>query len=407
METQTRTHIYDALLHNNYRSELRLDPNRLYSSSLRLGNLGVDNEAHDLKYNSLSGVYSLIRNIYLMNNSDILDQLYDAHHFLAFNTSVSNENANNFSLWSHFNGNNNAFNVGANHFGDGYLGDGLEEQKIQVLPAMKTSSTLTGHLNLQRCFNVLSQLPNGILDTSVFSNVRIVIEWRDRNEWASCFQGDVNGKLLLMNIKMPQLYADEILSPVNVPKSYNAQFLTFELDRIYASGGVAGNKVETKQRSNGMSNKYLERVLIMNIKPDKLTSNDVEDAVKCDGSTAFQDELINVVVDGHSMIDFLGCDTESRKLGILTDCFGDVCMPVGANKVSLTNKDNLFRDQAKFLVGKMSFFGCFIRNNVSEFIVQHSRTLTEEEHDPFWLYIFGQVGKVLSVQNGNYTIAYL
>ena len=131
METQTRTHIYDALLHNNYRSELRLDPNRLYSSSLRLGNLGVDNEAHDLKYNSLSGVYSLIRNIYLMNNSDILDQLYDAHHFLAFNTSVSNENANNFSLWSHFNGNNNAFNVGANHFGDGYLGDGIEEQKIQ------------------------------------------------------------------------------------------------------------------------------------------------------------------------------------------------------------------------------------------------------------------------------------
>ena len=122
---------------------------------------------------------------------------------------------------------------------------------------------------------------------------------------------------------------------------------------------------------------------------------------------SFQDELINVVIDGHSMIDFLGCDTESRKLGILTDCFGDVCMPVGANKVSLTNKDNLFRDQAKFLVGKMSFFGCFIRNNVSEFIVQHSRTLTAEENEPFWLYIFGQVGKVLSVQNGNYTVAYL
>ena len=139
----------------------------------------------------------------------------------------------------------------------------------------------------------------------------------------------------------------------------------------------------------------------------KLTSNDAEDAVKCDGSTAFQDELINVVVDGRPVIDFLGCDSDARKLGILTDCFGDVCMPVGANKVSLTNKDDLFRDQCKFLVGKMSYFGSFIRNNVSEFIIQHSRTLTEEEHDPFWLYIFGQVGKVLSVQNGNYTVAYL
>ena len=74
----TRTHIFDAVYHSNDRSELRLDPGRIYSSNLRLGNLGV-NATMAMNYNPISGVYSLIKNIYLMNNTDIIDQLLDAH----------------------------------------------------------------------------------------------------------------------------------------------------------------------------------------------------------------------------------------------------------------------------------------------------------------------------------------
>jgi hypothetical protein len=402
MEVQTRTHIYDAISHNNYRSELRLDPNRIYSASLRLGQLGVK-DVDDLKYNALSGVYSLIRNIYLMNNSDVLDQLYEAHNFLAFNTSVQNENANNFSLWNHLNGNSNAYTVGYKHTG----GDGINENKIAVLPSLKWSDILQGHLNLQRCFNVLQQLPNGMLDTGVFSNLRIVIEWRDRAEWPSCFQGDVANAIANMSILQPQLYADEVLNPPEMPKSYRNQFLTFELDRIYCLGGADGATVQTKQRCNAFTGKYVERVFLMNVKPDTLTSNSDTDAIKCDGSTAFKNELINVVVDGHTVIDFPGCDTTARKLGILTDCIGDVCLPVGANKDGLLNVEDLYRDEARQLVGKMSFFACFVRNYSSELMVHHQRTLTADEHSPFWLYVIGQVGKQLEVSSGAYLVSYI
>ena len=215
----TRTHIIDAISHSNNRSELRLDPGRVYSASLRLGNLGVSGVNGKL-YNALGGVYSLIKNIYLMNNSDILDQLYEAHNFLAFSTSVSNENANNFSLWSHLNGNNNSYSIGHDHD----EGDFVKENKVVVLPVLKNSLTLNGLLNLKRCFNLLSQFPDDMLDTSVFPNIRIVIEWRDRNEWASCFQGDTTGALATMNVLQPQLFADEVLNPPKMPEKYSLQF---------------------------------------------------------------------------------------------------------------------------------------------------------------------------------------
>ena len=400
----TRTHIIDAISHSNNRSELRLDPGRVYSASLRLGNLGVSGVNGKL-YNALGGVYSLIKNIYLMNNSDILDQLYEAHNFLAFSTSVSNENANNFSLWSHLNGNNNSYSIGHDHD----EGDFVKENKVVVLPVLKNSLTLNGLLNLKRCFNLLSQFPDDMLDTSVFPNIHIVIEWRDRNEWASCFQGDTTGALATMNVLQPQLFADEVLNPPKMPEKYSLQFLTVELDRVYANGGVNGTVVQTKQRCNNFTDKYIERLLLINMKPNTLSSNSVDDAVKCDGSTAFKNEVINVVADGHSVLDFPYCNSDARKMGLLTDCFGDVCVPLSSNKYveDITNKDDLYRDQAKNLVGKMSFFGCFVRNKVSELLVNHERLCTALENSAFWLYVLGQVGKQLVVNGNSYSMGYI
>ena len=402
MNAQTRTHIYDAVVHSNERSELRLDPMRLYSAELRLGQLKVANVLNR-RFNAVSGVYSLIKNIYLMNNSDILDQLYEAHNYLAFNTSVQAENANNYSFMNHLNGNNNSYVVGSDHV----QGDGVQEKKIMLLEPLETPETLSGYLNLKRCFNILSQLPGGMIDTNVFKNVSIVIEWRDRGEWKSCFEEDIEAAADTMQIVAPQLFADEILSPVDMPKSYKAQFLTFELDKFYCLGGVVNQQIQTKARCNAFTGKYIERILLSNIDPTSFTSAGKGDYVKCDGSRAYKDELINIVVDGDTVLDFLGCDTPARKLGILTDCFGDVCIPVGSNLSELTNADDLLHSTTQTMRGKLSFFGCFVRNRATEVYVHHQRTCTASERSPFWLYVLGQVGKELQVDGGGYNVAYL
>ncbi len=399
---QTRTQIIDPVVHTLTRSELRLDPMRVYSSNIRLGNLkvsGVDN----LKYNSLSGVYSLIQNIYLMNNSDTIDQLFDAHHFLAFNACVQNGNANNFSVWSHLNGNTNSFNIGLSRA----EGDGADDRRVSHLPAMKSSTTLDGLLFLKRCFNVLSNLPDELLDTNVFSNLRVVIEWKTGDGLRACFQGNTTNLLGLLVINPPQLFADEVLSPPEMPKAYKVQYTTIELDKIYCKGGANNAVVQTKQRCNAFNGKYIERLLLMNVDPASLTSNVATDLVKCDGSMALLGERIQLMVDGTTLLDFNGCDTSARKLGMTIDCFGDLCLPLGANAVAITNSADLFRLNSVNMIGEMSYFGCYVRQVVSELDIEHTRTCVANANTPFWLFVHGQVVKTLSVANGSYVVAYI
>jgi hypothetical protein len=402
MEFQTRTQIVDAIYHSNSRSELRLDPQRVFLNNVRLGNLGVDG-VDGLVYNAISGVYSLIRNIYLMNNNEQIDALFEAHHYLGFNTTVTNENGNNFSLVHHLNGNNNSYGIGDTH----QLGDGMSENKIKVLPALKGAVTLNGMLNLQRCFPVLALLPNGLLDTGIFKNLRVVIEWRPVDEWASCFQGPTTTNLVDLQIKRPQLFVDEVLNAPTLPSSYAPiEFLSWELDRAVCPGGTAGDVKQTKVRLNNFKNKFVDKLLLINVKPSDYLSN-ANNSVKCDGSLAYKKETIQIVKDGMNLIKFNGVDSPARKLGLTCDCMGDLCLPFGSHFQDIDNSDNFMTESVERLIGKMSYLAVWVRDMVTELDVEHTRTVDANNTVSWFLLVLGQVRKVLTVKDGTFSVRYL
>jgi len=66
----------------NFRTEFRLHPDTVYLTNWRLINVGVDGE--DSEYHGVLGVESCIKNIYLYDGNQLLDQIIDAPRVRTF-----------------------------------------------------------------------------------------------------------------------------------------------------------------------------------------------------------------------------------------------------------------------------------------------------------------------------------
>ena len=82
---QVKTNILNTVYHNNQRTVFRLPP-KVMLSNLRLADLGcrVTSSIGDVRYPALSGSYSIIKNLYLWSDNELIDQCRDAHRWLAF-----------------------------------------------------------------------------------------------------------------------------------------------------------------------------------------------------------------------------------------------------------------------------------------------------------------------------------
>jgi hypothetical protein len=422
----TKTSIIDASSHSNSRSEIRLDPDRLYTGNIRLGNLGcVTNQSY--YYTQTSGIYSLIQNIYLYDGKQLLDQLPEAHHLLAFRTLAqedpkNNRNGFNFNVGQYLSGTTNSYRLETDTVGipPGYgvvaESNSNVPKRVQLMArevntTNSSATTSQGWLNLQQHFKFLSSMMYQVggqsmplVDTSVFRNLRVIIEWRSSAELHSCFQGATAG--ITANMLQPQLYCDEIIGEMNLPKSMSFIYNAYELDKVNCNGSVGATTINTKARSNAYNGKYLQRLLWMNVDPAKLTDANAgnNDGVKCDGSMAMN-EVIQLLVNGQTLFDFNGIDTNARKLAFLTGAWGSMNIPVGSNLTSLTRSSDLLDKSVQNLVGKLSYGGALVNQRVTELQVEHSRVVTGASN-AFTIYLIGEVPKQLVMNNGSYTVSY-
>ena len=345
---QTKTNVIDAVYHSNSRSELRIDPMRVYTGNIRLGNLGctITNPNQQFYYNQVSGIYSLIQNIYLYDGTTLLDQITEAHHLLGFRTlaqeeTKNNRNGFNFNVGQRLSGTTNSYSIKYDTVGIPNGGNVEESYSNtpkrvrlmtrEVQATTDADTTAKGWMNLQQHFGFLKSMMYTIggeamplIDTSIFKSLRLVIEWRSTSELRSCFQGNTTDALTV-TILQPQLYCDEVMSDLPLPKSLSFNFNAYELDKVNCSGSTGAGSVYTKARSNAFNGKILQRLLTMNINPEKLTdaNGTNDDAVKCDGSMAMN-EVLQLTVNGETLFDFNGIDTEASKLAFLSDAWGDV-----------------------------------------------------------------------------------
>ena len=423
-----KTSVIDPISHSNQRSELRLESGRVYKGSLRLGNLGctITNPANtSYLYNTASGVLSLIQNIYLYDGTQLLEQLLDAHHMFAFRNlknslNAKNKNAYNFNINQQLIGLTNSYDIEADPRDLESRPKRVEmiDNAIHTVADDDPDTTFKGWVDLLTHFNFLKNMVYSqdgqqlqLLDTNVFKNFRIIIEWRSAAELVSCFQGTTTA--LRANILPPELYCDELVG-LSLPKNLSFQYDVYELDKLVCVGRANAGDVFTKSRLNGFNGKYLKRLLMANIEPASLTNADAGavDGIKCDGSKWFNGEILQLYVNGESLFDFNGIDSAARKACILGDSWGTLNLPllsynVVPNPVFVSNLDKIVTKTVFNLMGRMNFGGCLVQQRISEFVVEHKRIVAAAA-DPFLMYLFGEIAKQISMDgNGSYTISYV
>ncbi len=408
----SRLNIIDAISHSNSRSELRFDPNKVYSGNVMLGNLGctITNPARSLLYNANSGVLALIQNIYLYDGTQLLDQLTDAHHILAFRN-VQAANGYNENIGQQLIATNRAYDVQQDPY------DIKNVPKIVDVVTLDPGSAATqdpnttfkGFVNLQNIFNCLKQMAYKfenetvqLVDTNVFQSLRVIIEWRSSAELNSAFQGTTTG--LAVTILQPQLFLEEV--EASPPQSLSFNYLVYELDKVNCNSAAGAGTIQTKQRVNAFNTKFVSKLLLMNVDPTKLTDDNVgnDDAVKCDSSLVQPNEIIQMYLNGKALFDFNGMNTHGRKLNFVTDAWGALSIPE-CSYLQVARPSELLTPQAAQLAGKMSYGGVLLNDRVTELNVDYSRTVTGAAA-AFLLFVWGEVVKNINIKNGVYSVSY-
>jgi len=420
---QVKTDIIESIYHSQNMSELRLNTGRVYTANLRLGNLGCVSDSETLKlYNSSSGVYSLIKNIYLYDGNQLLDQILDAHHLFAFRNLLNkgiakNINAYNYNIGQQLVGLSNAYQDIKDSTDTDLTPELNYVEQIPVdskcFVTNDKDTTFKGWMNLENQFSFLRSLiysENGqqmqYVDTNVFRNFRIVIEWRSTAELNSCFQGTTTN--IKFNILSPQLYCDEVIG-LSLPQQLTSSYLVYEVDKMYCPPTVAQVASMTKARLNAFNGKNLQKILMMNIEPTQLKDDDPDnrDIIKCDGSVAYENEVLQLVVNGKTLFDFNGIDSDARKLIITTDTWGDLNIPLGSYNSTISDNDSENLDAASTsLLGRISYVGCQVQQRIVDFTVEHSRTSQYNDKPSMFIYVWGEVVKQIQISGGQYVISY-
>ena len=149
----------DPIHHSKQRSEFHLDPNLMYVSNMRLLNLGVVLKSGVVVavYNLLGGAVSVIKNIYLYDGRQVLDQITNHAEWMSFvHYNQSNSQAIELTRNLHRNTMGFVYNRDA--------GETIDEETL-LAPVLPKISTID--------VNILSLIFSDNILTSFFNYVNI------------------------------------------------------------------------------------------------------------------------------------------------------------------------------------------------------------------------------------------
>ena len=117
------------------------------------------------------------------------------------------------------------------------------------------------------------------------------------------------------------------------------------------------------------------------------------------------EEKVNFVINGKQILPYDGIDAPNKKLQYLTDAWGVVNTMPGDNVPNFDvakAKAIVDRDAVNFL---NDYVGLTINASVSDLIFKYERTPDDAANIvPMNLMVYGQVNKVVSIDNGEYNI---
>ncbi len=427
--TNLRTQYLNARTHiTNRRTEFRFDKNTLYQTNLRLINLGLKKAGGTGVYNSGAGILGTLQNVRLMDGSRELSSLRNAPAYLGFkNINATHEKVQNIHDVLHKS--KASFQLD----GGGDLEDPVDSSN--QIPQDTFDPKQNGYIDLRLVLPLLTALP--ALDTSVFKNLRIVIEYATLTVFASRNKTDV------LTLSEPTLVADEVIGDKKMKVLKSAMqggvvwseiehdlFTVPEAPQPAGGGGQSELVQSISAVVNGFDNKYVSRVLV--VKQPNNKSFDYDTNIdRGNGniqSRAQFKEKLNVRHKGSNLFNGDGLENVGFRQMLLSETFGDVCVPPFGASTSIgldpnggqalhvsgqLQVINVGAAQKKaHRIGQYDYLGFQMEDVVRQLQFSYERTALKTDAVnvdnvmALDVHLYAEVRKSLTFTSGNYDVSY-
>jgi len=392
----------------------KFDANSYYYPNLRISNLACD--VAGKSYSKSAGVFSMIKNIRLMDGKQILCSMRDANFYMSFKNLLTK---NSF---------NQSYERKLKLHALGYE----YSSKSQIVSDEEKNTTerpAGGYVHLMDMFDMLSKV--GILNTHIFQNLRLEIE----------FEKDLT-KILTNNsaaapAKQPILVVDRLRDEAMALKIQGQAFQggleydDVELDSFDIAQSALDTTVQkVSKKVQGFDNKYVSRVVMM--------KNPVGSAIVLNGndilgygpysSFSQQAEKLQIRCNGSNLYPADGLSGPNSVIAHTSDVWGSLNIVHADHQVSVGNDKSqnnsvhkyymraLANSKQNSIVGESSYFGSRIEDRVVDLQFEYERQpLAGNDQDgkarmsqQLLARIFGEVRKTLVVDNkGNYKVLYV
>lgn len=394
------THTIEPTFHTNSRTEFRINKEGLYFTNWRLVDVGAKlNSVLVTKNFSLSNGNWPIKTMYLMDGSTELSRLVNKEWMGWINTLSKNVDTTNIK-----------------DLNGVFFGWTLKLKDDGVLPSPETTTnypnsasrisndedeTPHSYFELRKLLPFLKNMM--FLHTSVFNNLRLVIEWDYKDYIINFGSPEPNPDIASYTNLIPKLVVDEVLDErmsdkmskelLNKPVIWNE----VEVEKMRLASVVNDADAEDKTqnfvfRSNGFQNKTLNRVLLQK------RPAGVRDVLF---GKSFSEKLwrenVNFRVNGKDLLPNGGVRNNTNYgVQLTTDSWGNYITTLTGNYTGLNDEGGL---EAQLITNKTNYFGVVVGEKIDSLQLELQRSynerLPEEKNGAYDLLLFGEVQKAI------------
>ena len=437
----------------NNRAEFRLPPNRLYTNTMNLMNLGVTKSADGGFLNRLVGVYGSLSRIALMDGNVELQSLTRANEWLGIKQHL-HSNRYNENLGYNYAGNHKSVRIGLRDISSKQIpftgtaedvakkrggANGRKiieggERDFNGAVTSDANTTYKGQLDISECLNFIQSIP--YVDTSIFKNLKLVIEFdvTMRNIHAN---NQDTGTLTQLR---PYLVVEEIVAPDILAGSlgktppaisYNViESDVFTVPAIIPNNGDKNPVQPLTFHVSSFNNKRVNR-LIMATRCNVATAatavaqqNNADCAMGIYNSHAMFRQKNQIRLNGRNVFARNGIERDMQRLALMADVWGGTAgiAPFYAGMAPLAENENIRQDildQGNEVIGTQDYFGCTLAGvKVEDLQLDYERTGTANDNGgaqtilskynaDLSLHIFAEVKKaVVFGKSGQYNVVY-
>ena len=390
----SKTNILYPVYHSNERTVFKL-ASKKYLNDWRLVGLRAKTEGADANLQFLVGMNAIIKNVVLQSDNMVIDQLRNAHEWLAFEQ-LRQSNNRNTSLGNELSGTDYGFKL--SHLNSDNIPIINFINTAHNVKADQNSTDADGWLNLKRCLKFLQS--SVVLPTDRMPNLSLVIEWMPYNK--ALFRGTGAG-ITGMTIQEPNLIVDEILDETPSPDG-QLIYTSVEQDRVIVPAVADGDESDEKYKINGFNDKFVGRVMVLN-------QSNVTDTSDTDSSSCQDEEVIQVRLNGRTQFSH-PIDSANKKMDMCAKSWGHLNVPQGCQYAYLTEADNFLKDsEVNDIRGFCSYGGWAVNERVSDLEIEYKRDGSNTVRDnqglnPFNFDVFCEVKKVLTYNKAGVNVAY-